>query len=132
MTLLDANVVIDAFQPAATWHSWCWAKLASVHTQGPVAVNEVVFAEVSVGHPSADALDDLLASLDITFLPTPKPALVLAAGAHLAYRRRGGTRTGVLPDFFVGAQAVTENAALLTRDPKRYRTDFPGIRLIHP
>ena len=62
----------------------------------------------------------------------PRSALYLAAKAHLRYRQSGGTRTGVLPDFFIGAQAAVSEAALLTRDARRFRTYFPTIEIISP
>jgi tetratricopeptide (TPR) repeat protein len=55
-----------------------------------------------------------------------------AARAHADYRSRGGQRTAVLPDFLIGAHALVERCALLTRDPRRYRLAFPGLGLITP
>lgn len=46
--------------------------------------------------------------------------------------RVGGTKTGVLPDFFIGAHAAVSRLPLLTRDIRRYRTYFPAINLIAP
>jgi predicted nucleic acid-binding protein len=48
------------------------------------------------------------------------------------YRQRGGTKTGVLPDFFIGAHAQADGYQLLTRDAGRYKTYFPKIKLICP
>ncbi|RUU66721.1 DNA-binding protein, partial [Mesorhizobium sp. M7A.T.Ca.TU.009.01.1.2] len=48
------------------------------------------------------------------------------------YRRSGGSRTGVLPDFFIGAHAAVAKLPLLTRDVGRYQTYFPSLRLITP
>ena len=52
--------------------------------------------------------------------------------AFQAYRARGGTKTGVLSDFFIGAHAVVVGTTLLTRDTRRYRSFFPTIALITP
>jgi hypothetical protein len=60
------------------------------------------------------------------------PGVLLAGKAFLLYRRRGGTRQTVLPDFFVGAHAMVAGYELLTRDPARYRTYFPQLHLIAP
>ncbi len=62
----------------------------------------------------------------------PRAGLFLAAKAYLRYRARGGTRTGVLSDFGVGAHAAAGNLALLMRDRARYRDYFPAIRMIVP
>lgn len=132
MTHLDANILIDVMRDAGPWSEWCRGQVALAAANGPLALSHVVYAEVSVGFPAHDALDAVLDLLRITLRPPSRQALFLAGRAHLAYRRRGGTRTGVLPDFLVGAQALTDDAILLTRDPRRYRTDFPTLRLIHP
>lgn len=48
----------------------------------------------------------------------------------MQYRKAGGVRTSVLPDFFIGAPA--ERLPLLTRDARRYRSYFPDVTLIAP
>jgi predicted nucleic acid-binding protein len=73
-----------------------------------------------------------LAGADITVLPMPRRALFLAGKGFAQYRGAGGTRTGVLPDFFIGAHAEVERLPLLTRDARRYRHYFPAVVLIAP
>ena len=53
-------------------------------------------------------------------------------GVLLVLLRRGGTRRGVLPGFFVGAHAAVLDIPLLTRDTHRYRAYFPTLRLVAP
>lgn len=62
----------------------------------------------------------------------PRAALILAGKVFTKYRKSGGSRTGVLPDFFIGAHAAVNGLALLTRDGGRYRTYFASLRLIAP
>ena len=62
----------------------------------------------------------------------PRPALFLAAKAFVQYRRRGGGKAQVLPDFFIGAHAVVEGWPLLTRDASRFRTYFPTLQVLAP
>ncbi|WP_206664635.1 type II toxin-antitoxin system VapC family toxin [Dankookia rubra] len=60
------------------------------------------------------------------------PALFLAGRVFHAYRCRGGSRTGVLPDFLIGAHAAVAGLPLITRDVARYRSYFPTLDLIAP
>ena len=77
--------------------------------------------------------DDFTATSDIELVKLAK-----AGNAHAfallfqRYKGRGGTRTGVLPDFFIGAHASVLGIALLTRDAKRYADYFPRLELIAP
>ena len=64
--------------------------------------------------------------------PLPWAATFPAAKAFVRYRRRGGMRRSPLPDFYIGAHAALAGYGLLTRDPKRYRSYFPTVRIIAP
>ena len=59
-------------------------------------------------------------------------AFSLAAKAFARYRRRGGSKRQVLPDFFIGAHAAVEGWPLLTRDASRFRSHFPTLEVIAP
>ncbi len=61
----------------------------------------------------------------------PREALFLAARVFRAYHRRSGTRTGVLPDFFIDAHAFVEGMTLIARDLRR-RGWFPSLQVIAP
>jgi predicted nucleic acid-binding protein len=50
----------------------------------------------------------------------------------LDYRRNGGPRQSLLPDFYIGAHASIAGLPLLTRDPRRFRRYFPRLELIAP
>jgi predicted nucleic acid-binding protein len=65
-------------------------------------------------------------------LPLPWEAAFLARRSFAAHRRRGGQRRSPLPDFYIGAHALVSGMTLLTRDPARYRTYFPRLRLVAP
>ncbi len=79
-----------------------------------------------------ETLNAMLDGARITIAPMPRPALFLAGKAHLAYRRAGGMRSGVLPDFFIGAHAAIMGLALLSRDAARYRLYFRTIAVTQP
>lgn len=130
MILVDTNVLLDIYKADPVWMPWSLRQLRS--GQAPLATNMVVYAELA-GHPGEPAdLDTFFSHLNIQVLDLTRQAALLAGQAFRAYRQRGGTKTGVLPDFFIGAHAQAENLTLLTRDAGRYKSYFPKIRLICP
>lgn len=130
MILLDSNVVIDVLERDGDWYSHSLEALAEHGSHHRLAINPIVYAEVSVGFARVEELD---AALDgFARLDLPWPAAFLAGKAFVAYRRRGGRRRSPLPDFYIGAHAAVAGLPLLTRDPQRYRTYFPRLELIAP
>lgn len=131
-TLVDSNVLIDVVVRDEQWASWSIEALIEALDAGPVLVDQVVFAEVSIGYRTAEACQEALAVQGIERVPIPWPAAFLAGRAFAAYRDRGGTKLALLPDFFIGAHAAVAGLRLLTRDANRYRTYFPTVELIAP
>ncbi|MFC3075813.1 type II toxin-antitoxin system VapC family toxin [Shinella pollutisoli] len=132
MFLVDTNVLLDLVTEDPVWADWSQATLEAASFDGPLAINDVVYAELSVRYRDIADLDAMLAAAELLHLPTPRPALFLAGKAFQAYRKSGGGRTGVLPDFFIGAHAAVSGLTLITRDVERYRTYFPKVALIAP
>ena len=131
MILVDTNVLLDIYKADSIWMPW---SLQHLHQAKPrqLAINMVVYAELA-GHPAEpENLDEFLDTLGIQVLELSRPAARLAGLAFCQYRQRGGTKTGVLPDFFIGAHAQADGYQLLTRDAGRYKTYFPKIKLICP
>jgi predicted nucleic acid-binding protein len=95
-------------------------------------INALIYAEVSVGFGSTEAVEEALPPDLYRREALPYEAAFLAGKAFLAYRRRGGARTSPLPDFYIGAHAAVSGYRLLTRDATRYRTYFPTVELISP
>jgi predicted nucleic acid-binding protein len=131
-TLVDANVLLDIATEDEHWLAWSSDALADAARHGPILINPLIYAEVSVGFSRIEDLDDALPSSIFQRAALPWPAGFLAGKAFLAYRRRGGRRTSPLPDFYIGAHAAVSRLALLTRDARRYRTYFPTLALIAP
>lgn len=132
MTLVDTNILLDLVTNNTTWADWSQRQLEAAAVRGPVVINDVVYAELSVGFLRMEEVDDLLAAAQVEAAPIPREALFLAGKVFQRYRAGGGTRTGVLPDFFIGAHAAVAQLPLLTRDVRRYRTYFPTVQLIAP
>lgn len=132
MTLIDTNVLLDLVTDDPVWAGWSVAQLEAASLTGPLSINAVVYAELSVRYDRIEALEAFVAEAGLAMVPVPRAALFLAGKVFLRYRRAGGTRTGVLPDFFIGAHAAVAGLPLLTRDAGRYGTYFPGLTLISP
>jgi predicted nucleic acid-binding protein len=132
VTLIDSNVLIDVVSNDPTWSSWSLARIDEAFDRGPIVINDVIYSEVSTRFEEIDKLDAVLAALGVVIAAIPRVALFSAGKAYLRYRRGGGVRTGVLPDFFIGAHAALARMPLLTRDPRKYSTYFPDVVLIAP
>ncbi|MBI3256530.1 MAG: type II toxin-antitoxin system VapC family toxin, partial [Actinobacteria bacterium] len=106
--------------------------LAEAAELGPLYINPIIYAEVSVRFTRVEDLDDALPADDYRRVPLPWAAAFLAGKAFLDYRKRRGSVSSTLPDFFIGAHAAVEDLVLLTRDATRYRSYFPTVSLIAP
>jgi len=130
--LVDTNVLIDVATNDPVWSEWSQQQLTAAASMDELAINDVVYAELSVGYDGVDELDQAIQRVGITLAPIPRAALFVAGRVFQRYRAAGGIRTGVLPDFFLGAHAAVAGVPLLTRDTRRYRTYFPDLSLIAP
>ncbi|MER8463871.1 type II toxin-antitoxin system VapC family toxin [Mesorhizobium sp. M1396] len=132
MTFVDTNVLLDLVTDDPTWADWSVAQLEAASLNGPLLINDAVYAELAVRYTRIEDLETFLDAAGLEMAPMPRAALFLAGKVFTQYRRSGGSRIGVLPDFFIGAHAAVARLPLLTRDVSRYRTYFPSLRLITP
>jgi hypothetical protein len=130
-TLVDSSVLLDLFTDDPRWATWSQQALAEAADRGPVIINPMIYAEVSVRFSRLEDLEEALGG-DVVRAQLPWEAAFLAGKAFQSYRRRGGPRTSLLPDFYIGAHAAVSALALLTRDGRRFSTYFPSIKLIRP
>lgn len=131
-TLVDSNVLLDVLTDDPRWGERSGIALAKAADEGRLAVNPLIYAEVSVGFERIEDLDHVLPGEWFDRLALPWSAGFLAGKCFLRYRRAGGARRSPLPDFYIGAHAAVEGLRLLTRDAGLYRTYFPRLRLTTP
>ena len=132
MILVDTNVLVDVVTDDPLWAEWSQRQLTLAAARDDLAINDIIYAELSVRYATIEELDAMIREASLVSAVVPRLALFLAGKAFQRYRSAGGVRTGVLPDFFIGAHAVISDSLLITRDAARYRTYFPGIMLIAP
>lgn len=132
MILVDTNVLVDVLEDDPQWGDWSARQLAAQAKVHDLAINPIIYSELSLMFSTFEALDDQLDQMQIAYEELPRAALFLAGKAFVRYRKAGGTKQNVLSDFFVGAHAAVMACAVLTRDPKRYRSYFPSVKLLTP
>lgn len=130
--LVDSNVLMDVASNDLHWANWSRQALAECAEHSSLIVNPIIYAEVSVGYLTIEALNTALPCDVYQREPMPWEAGFLAGKCFLEYRRRGGPRNSPLPDFYIGAHAAIGNLALLTRDAGRFRTYFPKLEVLSP
>ena len=132
MILVDTNVLIDVLEDDPVWADWSIRQLRAQSQIHELAINPIIYAELSQTFSNFEALDDVVTQLGLAMQEVPRPALFLAGKAFVRYRKVGGGKNNVLADFFIGAHAAVKKLPLLTRDAKRYRSYFPSVELIVP
>jgi hypothetical protein len=130
--LVDTNVLVDVFQDDPDWADWSVRQLRAQAQAHELAINPIIYAELSLNFDSVAALDAAVDGLGLQFRDLPRSALFLAGKAFVKYRRAGGTKGNVLADFFVGAHAAVMGCGIITRDARRYRNYFPRVALLVP
>lgn len=130
--LVDSNVLLDIATEDAEWLEWSSSMLASIAEHSVLVINPLIYAEVSVAYTRIEDLEESLPPELYRRDRLPFEAGFLAGKAFLQYRRQGGSRQSILPDFYIGAHAAVAGLRLLTRDVRRYRTYFASVTLISP
>jgi predicted nucleic acid-binding protein len=132
MVLVDSNIILDIWGRDPNWSQWSSQQLRQLSTANDLAINPIIYSEISVRFSAQVKLDQAIAGLGLLVLDLPREAAFVAGKAFVVYRRRGGTKGTVLADFFIGAHAAVLGCPLITRDPRRYSTYFSGLTLIAP
>ena len=132
MIAIDSSVIVDLLsnEPAAA--EGAEASLRQSLAVGPVVVCDIVLAEITTAlRDGAEALA-VLEEMGIAFSPVESKAAVRAGEMQRRYRQRGGQRQRTVPDFIVGAHALLQCSALITRDAGFFRDYFKGLKVIVP
>jgi len=106
--------------------------------RGPVVACEVVISEVVAGLGHGSVLIDVLDEAGIGFVPLELRSAVRAGEMQRRYKERlraGKAPRAVprsVPDFLIGAHALLQCSALITRDAGFFRDYFKGLKVIVP
>jgi len=132
MVIVDLNIIFDLWHQDPVWCSWSGLQLRTLSATHDMAINAFIYAEISARFSFQANLDKAVDELGLIVLEISREAAFLAGKAFQQYRRQGGNRSNVLPDFFIGAHDASLRCDLLTRDSWPYSTYFPTVPLIAP
>ena len=131
MIAVDSSVLIEILVGAPHADA-AETALRNALAIGPVQVCDVVVAEVCSALADGDRVMQVLEDMGIGYGGVEAKAAVCAGDMQRRYRLRGGTRVRTVPDFIVGAHALLQCNALITRDAGFFRDYFRGLTLIVP
>lgn len=129
--LVDTNVLSDVLTGDPVWMPWSRSQL-ECHRGAGLVINPVIYAELSIPAHDLAEVDRVVTAFGLDVREIPRAGLFAAGKAFLRYRTGGGTKSSTLPYFFIGGHAEATGLAILTRDPGRFRTYFPGVPLVSP
>lgn len=133
MIAVDTNILLDVLLREAEHADVSRAALHKARKAGALFVCEIVYAEISAQFGGDHkATDKFLRKAGIELDHSTRSILARAGAAWREYRRRGGKRDRIAPDFLIGAHADERTGTLLTRDEDFYKTNFNKLHIINP
>lgn len=130
--LVDSCVLLDLFTNDVHWADWSENTLERYSQTNTLYINSIIYTEISIGFSEIEEVEIAVSKLELKVLEMPREALFLAGKVFLQYRKNKGTKKSPLPDFYIGSHASVSEFNLITRDPGKYKTYFPQIKLIQP
>ena len=132
ITAIDTSVLVDVLKADPQFgESSARAMRASLDI-GSLVICEVVMAEVAAGMMEPAQIESALNDLHVRFVPADEHTATVAASAWQRYRRGGGRRDRITPDFIVGAHAKVHADRLLSRDRGFFRAYFADLAVLDP
>ena len=99
---------------------------------GPVVLCEVALAELCTSLQGGSQVLQHLEEVGIAYSAMEPRSALRAGEMQRRYRQRGGNRSRTVADFLIGAHAMMQCSALITRDAGFYRDYFKGLKVIVP
>ncbi len=130
-TAVDTSVLIAIAIGESDAEAWMDLLIAA-RFEGELADCDVVAAEFYAVLMDAKKFRRSLRDLGIVFSPTSLAASQLAGRIFKAYRRQGGPREHLVPDFLIGAHASEHAHRIAAIDRGYLRRYFPNLTVLRP
>lgn len=139
MIAIDTSVLIDLLGDDASMADAAEQCVRDALAQGPVVLCDVVVSEITAGLGHGADIMDVVEELGMRYLPLERRSAIRAGEMQRRFnqRRRAAGKVGepsprTVPDFIVGAHALLQCSALITRDAGFFRDYFKGLKVIVP
>ncbi|MXY71439.1 MAG: type II toxin-antitoxin system VapC family toxin [Dehalococcoidia bacterium] len=129
ITAVDTNVLLDLFLGESPFHAESRDKLVAAYDAGAIVICDIVYAELVPRFDDRTALDSALQEINAVVSPIDTGIAYEAGLRWTRYRRSGGTRERILPDFLIGAHAIASADTFLTRDRRFFASYFPDLKM---
>ena len=132
MIAVDSSVLLDVLTEDPRFAGASEVCLGEAIAHGDVVICDAVVAEVQAMLATRETAMDTLVSLGIRYQATYEQAAIRAGHMQRRFRDRGGRRERVVANFLIGAHALMQCDALITRDAGFFRDYFKGLKVIVP
>lgn len=132
ITAVDTSVLLDILSASKQHIQASKDAYTSCLELGKMMVCPVVWSELRPWFESDSEMKRVAAKLQFEFDPFDEISASLAGEIWQKYRKSGGKRERLVPDFLVGAHALTRADRLLTRDRGFYRSFFTKLPVLDP
>lgn len=129
MLAVDTSVVLSILKGENEGTSWL-ARLQAEARVHDLVASAVVWAEVRAFFGNHRECQLAFDALQIGFGAIDESAALLAGDIFRQYRKAGGSRAAILPDFLVAAHAAIHATALATTDRGYFRQYFPKLNIV--
>ena len=126
---VDTSVLISIVKAEPSAGAWVNV-LEDVCTGGDIVICDVVAAEYFAVLLDEKKFYASLSALGITFSPMSIESAQMAGRIFKQYRREGGPREHLVPDFLIGAHAQLQAERIAAIDRGYLRRYFPKLQIV--
>jgi predicted nucleic acid-binding protein len=138
MIAIDTSILIDLLGEDAMADA-AEACVRDALAAGPVVLCDVVVSEITSGLGHGADIMDVVEEMGMSYMPVERKSAIRAGEMQRRYKQRLRTLgkedspgQRAVPDFIVGAHALLQCSALITRDAGFFRDYFKGLKVIVP
>ena len=131
MIAVDSSVLLAVFKDEPSGGKWL-DFLLRLRSENPLAACDVVWSEVAPLFETFQALRTNMTQIGVHFAALDEAVCFAAGQLFASYRKRGGIRGRMIPDFMIAAHALHHAKGLATADDDFMRAHFPRLKIFQP